>query len=86
MKKVAILLIPLCAFAAAPTIDIKVDQVGYLPNAPKLAMVAGATTAKHFSVRRTGSDIVAFRGKLPEPIKDADSGDLIQTADFTKLD
>ena len=71
--------------ASAPTADIKVDQVGYLPNAPKLAMVASSALAKEFSVRRSGSDAVAFHAKLPEPVREADSGDLVQIADFSKL-
>lgn len=86
MKRVAIFLISVRAFAAAPTAEIKVDQVGYLPHSPKLAMVVSSTLAKEFSVHRAGNDAVAFRGKLAEPVRDPDSGDLIQEADFTKLE
>ena len=64
MKRVGIFFISVCAFAAAPTTEIKVDQVGYLPDAPKLAMVVSHTLAKEFSVRRAGNDSVAFHGKL----------------------
>ena len=85
MKQIAIFFIALSAFAAAPTTDIKVDQVGYLPHAPKLAMVAAQTLAKEFSVRRATNDAVALKGKFAEPVKDPDSGDLIQVADFTRL-
>jgi endoglucanase len=46
MKLAAIFLISVCAFAAAPTTDIKVDQVGYLPHSPKLAMVVSHTSGK----------------------------------------
>ena len=76
----------MCAFAAAPTTDIKVDQVGYLPHSTKLAMVVSHTLAKEFFVRRAGNDSVAFHGKLTEPVSDPDSGDLIQEMDFTKLE
>ncbi len=72
-------------FAAAPTVDIRVDQAGYLPRSPKLAMVASQSLAKDFAVRRAGNDAVAFRGRLAEPAIDSDSGDLIQIADFSKL-
>lgn len=75
----------MCASAAAPTAEIKVDQAGYLPNSPKLAMVVSHTLAKEFSVRRSGNGSVAFRGKMPEPATDSDSGDLVQAADFTRL-
>ncbi len=41
-----------CAFAAtAPTTEIKVDQVGYLPTVPKFAMVASKAPATEFTVR-----------------------------------
>jgi len=80
------LLISVCAFAAVPTTDIKVDQVGYLPHSPKLAMVASHTLAKNFTVRRVSNDSVAFHGKLAEPVTDSDSGDIIQEIDFTKLE
>ncbi|MGO4881571.1 MAG: glycoside hydrolase family 9 protein [Bryobacteraceae bacterium] len=86
MKSAIFLLAPLCAFAASPTTDIKVDQVGYLPHSPKLAMVSSATLAKEFSVRRAANDSVAFHGRLAEPVTDKDSGDLIQIVDFTRLE
>ena len=86
MKLAAIFFISLCAFAAAPTTDIKVDQAGYLPHSPKLAMVVSHTLAKEFSVRRAGNDSVVLRGRLAEPANDPDSGDIVQEADFTKLD
>jgi len=85
MIRIAIFFIAAGAYAAAPTADIKVDQAGYLPGAPKVALVVSQTLAKDFTVRRAGSDSVVFRGKLPRPVQDADSGDLVQTADFTKL-
>ncbi len=86
MKRVAIFLISCCGFAAAPTTEIKVDQVGYLPHSTKLAMIASHTLARDFFVRRASNDSTAFHGKLAEPVSDADSGDLIQEADFSKLD
>jgi len=73
------------AFAAAPTTGIKVDQVGYLTGAPKVALVAAKQAAKDFAVRRADNDAVAFRGTLSDPVEDADSGDRVQAADFTRL-
>jgi endoglucanase len=86
MKFAPIFLISVCAFGAAPTTEIKVDQVGYLPHSAKRAMVVSHTLAKEFSVRRAGNNAVAFRGKLAEPANDPDSGDIVQQADFTKLE
>ena len=71
--------------AANPTVEIKVDQAGYLPGSPKLAMVATSPPASEFEVRRTGDGSVAFSGRLSTPARDHDSGDNVQTADFTDL-
>src|SRR5450432_2259507 len=85
--------------AAAPAaeikIDIKVDQVGYLTNSPKVALLAsqggaaqsGAaqSPASEFTVRGAKDDAVAFRGKLSDPVDDRDSGDRVQSADFSGL-
>ncbi len=68
----------------APTADIKVDQVGYQPSAPKLAMVAGAGRGR-FSVRRASDDKTMFEGTLPAPVGDPDSGDRVSVADFSAL-
>ena len=73
------------AFAATPTANIKVDQVGYPTSAPKLAMVAGGTAATEFTVRRAKDASAAFHGRLTAPTPDADSSDTIRVADFSKL-
>jgi endoglucanase len=69
----------------APTTDIKVDQVGYLPQAPKVAMVVSGAAADGFVVRRVGDGTIVFRGKLSAPALDANSGDAVRTADFSPL-
>ena len=68
--------------APVPTPDIKVDQVGYLPEAPKVAMVVSNTPATSFVVRRAGEGTIAYRGTLSAPAADANSGDAVQAADF----
>lgn len=80
----ACLLLPAHA-AERPVISIKVDQVGYLPAAPKIAFVAGKTTLADFTVRVSGNDAVVLRGKLAAPAEDPDSGDRVQLADFSSL-
>src|SRR6266849_5861145 len=76
---------PLLAAAPAPEIkvDIKVDQVGYLTNSPKLALLAARGPASGFTVRDARNDAVVFRGKLSDPVDDRDSGDRVQAADFS---
>ncbi len=85
MKAVLPFVMCCCAVAATPTAEIKVDQAGYPAAAPKLAMVVSKAQAGDFTVRRAADGSVAFQGKLTAPVADADSGDRVQTADFSKL-
>jgi len=64
-------------------LQIKVDQVGYLPGAPKVAVVTAAATT--FEVKRASDNVTVFKGTLGPASLDADSGDSVQIADFTKL-
>lgn len=77
----------LCAalLAAAPSAHIHVDQVGYLPGAPKIAVVAAQEPAKAFTVVDTASGKVVVQGELSAPMEDASTGDRVQTADFSRL-
>jgi endoglucanase len=70
---------------AAPTTAIKVSQVGYPTDAPKLALVASETPAKVFSVRRATEGTIVLMGSLSAPALDPDSGDQVQTADLSSL-
>ncbi len=83
---VVFLFVSLCALASGPTTDIKVDQVGYLPGAPKVAIVVAQSPATEFTVRQANDGSIAFKGTLQTPFADSDSGDRVQAADFTKLD
>lgn len=71
------------AASAMPTVAIKVDQVGYLTGAPKVALVAAESPAGDFTVRRAAGGAVVFRGKLSAQAADADTGDKVQAADFS---
>jgi endoglucanase len=62
---------------------IKVDQVGYPLNRPKVALVS--TPAAIFEVRCSSDDVVVFKGKLTAAEADPDSGDKVQAADFSAL-
>lgn len=69
--------------AEAGSVQIKVDQVGYLPDVAKLAVVTGAGTT--FEVKRASDNVVVFKGTLGAASQDEDTGDSVQIADFTKL-
>lgn len=63
--------------------QIKVDQVGYLPASPKVAMVTAA--AKTFAVKRASDNETLFTGELSPATPDPNTGDSVQWADFSKL-
>jgi endoglucanase len=85
MKPIFLLIFAASIFAATPTLEIKVDQVGYLNNATKIVLVSSKTLATEFTVRYSKDDKVAAHGTLPAPVEDFDSGDRIQAGDFSKL-
>ena len=85
----SLLLLLLTSFptiAAGPTNQIKVDQVGYLSFAPKIALVVATNPAADFAVRRKQDGSLVFQGKLSEPVDDPDTGDRVQEADFSSLE
>lgn len=84
--KLALLLVAAVCAAAPPTTAIKIDQVGYLPAASKLAMVVSTAATGEFTVRNAADGAVALRGALSAPARDEDSGDEVRIADFTKLE
>jgi endoglucanase len=70
-------------YAENPTTAIKVDQVGYPMNGLKVALVSAR--GETFSLKRTSDNTVVFRNKLGPGTHDADSGDMIQSADFSSV-
>jgi len=80
-----LLAVALAAPPAAPTDAIRVDQVGYPASAPKVAMVVAPAAAATFTVHRVANGRQVFAGQLSAPIEDADSGDVVRSADFTGL-
>lgn len=83
---VGLLLASVTAFAAdgSGTV-VRVNQAGYLTDAPKMGVVASAGEARQFMVREARTGKVAFRGELSAPVQDADSGDTVRAADFSAL-
>ena len=62
---------------------IKVDQVGYPLNGPKVALVSSPATT--FEVRRSSDNQVVFHGKLGTAVFDPNTGDQVRAADFSAL-
>jgi endoglucanase len=75
----------LAVIAAAAVPEIRVDQVGYLPTAPKVALVVSRAAGDTFVVRRSAGGASALQGRLGAARDDADSGDRVLAADFSAL-
>ena len=66
------------------TTAIKVDQVGYFPDASKIAYVVADSRVTSFQVLRNDGT-VEFTGRAGAPVQDPDSGDRVQALDFSSL-
>jgi endoglucanase len=82
MKPIFLSFFAATMFAANPTVEIKVDQVGYLNNAEKIALVSSKNPASEFTVNQSKDGKPVFRGALSPARDDYDSGDHVQAADF----
>jgi endoglucanase len=65
------------------TTNVKLDQVGYPTDAPKIAMVS--VPARTFQVKRAADNVIVLRGDLGPGATDANSGDLDEAADFSSF-
>ncbi len=75
------------ALAAGETAEIKVDQVGYLTGAPKVALVAVRRERARANLPCGGRAMAESHcaGRFRARSDDPDSGDRVQAADFSKL-
>jgi endoglucanase len=86
MKIFLVFLANIWWISAQPTTAIKVDQVGYVTGSKKIAFVVTAESVDSFTVRREHDNSIVFEGRLSTEVEDADSGDRVRTADFSKLE
>jgi endoglucanase len=85
---VLLVMLPGCDVGAAATnltapIRIRLNSVGYLPDAPKKASIAAACEA--FSVVRVPDNTVALTGRATGPIWCEDTKEQLYAADFSAL-
>lgn len=64
--------------------SIRLNQAGFYPDGPKIAVVAGAT-APEFTIRKAGNKTVVFNGTLSAPQRSPYSGKESRVADFSAL-
>jgi len=62
---------------------IKINQLGYYPNAAKVAVVTGTTEAKSFFITSTNIRDTLFKGALASEMQSRNSSTKTRIADFT---
>lgn len=66
-----------------PSDLIRLNQIGFYPNATKVAIIVGEQPGTAFQVTSPDGKKVLFSGTLSEPRKNAISGKIARTADFS---
>jgi len=62
---------------------IRLNSLGFLPDAPKLASVT--PPGERFSIVRRSDDAPVLTGNLSAPVSNQDTGEQVATADFSSL-
>jgi len=78
-----VFILTLSVQAAAESLQIRFNTVGYLLNAEKQATIAAPCA--NFTVVRVTDGSAAFKGKATGPALDPDTQEQLYTADFSKL-
>lgn len=81
----AALLLANISFAQSVTARIKLNQLGFYPNAPKVAIVTGDVSANNFYITSTNLRDTFYTGTLSAEKKSSYSTTLTRTADFSSL-
>ncbi|MGN6531423.1 MAG: glycoside hydrolase family 9 protein [Ginsengibacter sp.] len=82
---VLLLLTPFSSFSQTVTDQIKLNQVGFYPNAPKQVVVTGEVTSNDFYIASTNLRDTVFRGKLSEEKQSAYSSTKTKIAVFSSF-
>jgi endoglucanase len=75
-----------CSFTslAQHSADIRLNQIGFYPKGPKLAVVVGEKN-QLFEIKDAASGKTVLKGKLSEPRLNQHSGKMTRFADFTAI-
>ena len=72
-------------FGQSPTESIKINQIGFYPKAPKIAVITGQSNSKEFYITSTNQRDTLFRGQLEHERKSLYSSTTCRIADFSTL-
>src|SRR6185312_6660102 len=81
-----LLFLPYFSFSQTVTDRIKLNQVGFYPNAPKVAVVTGEFSGDDFYIATTNLRDTVFKGKLSEEKQSAYSSTKTRIAVFSSFD
>lgn len=82
---ISVMFIAVTASAQTVTDRIKLNQLGFYPGAPKIAVVTGSTDAKDFFITSTNIKDTLFAGKLSDEKQSKNSSTKTKIADFSAL-
>lgn len=80
-----IIMFPACVVAQNVNARIKLNQLGFYPSAPKIAVLTGESDASTFYITSTNLRDTVFSGKFSEQKKSQNSSTLTKLADFSSL-
>lgn len=83
-RLVTVLILLTSGAASAHDETIRLNQVGYYPDAPKIAIVVEPTASTVFELINSSGQTV-FQGKLGVPVHWAQSGETTRKADFSSF-
>ncbi len=86
LKKLLLIFIVFCVHTilkAQPSEQIKLNQLGFYPNAAKIAVVTGGISASNFYVLSVNKNDTVYRGKLSNEKQSAYSSTKTKIADFS---
>ena len=64
---------------------IRINQIGYYPEAPKKAVLASRSGSSSFTVVDTTSKTIVYTGELSAPVYWSEAGETVRIADFSPL-
>lgn len=73
------------ACAQKVTDRIKINQLGFYPSGPKVAVITGSTNTTSFYITSTNLKVTVFSGKLSEEKQSLNSSTKTKIADFSSL-
>jgi endoglucanase len=74
-----------CSSAQQPLAGIRVNQVGYYPHAPKIAVIVGNPSTTKFLVRNVATGVTVYSGTVSEPRLSTNSSLQTRISDFSAL-